>query len=143
MMLSECLKRGGPTRLLFHATGISGRVSGIRSSHSTINGTTGDAVDADQSEHALRRYPSGEERCIACRLWEAICPAQAITTEAETRPDGTRQACPVDAIVEGPNCEFSTRTHKELLNNKEKLLFNGDRWEPKLAANLQAEYLYR
>lgn len=53
------------------------------------------------------------------------------------------QACPVDAIVEGPNFEFATESHQELLYNKEKLLNNGDRWEPELAANLQKEHLYR
>lgn len=101
-------------------------------------------------------------RCIACKLCEAICPALAITIEAEPREDGSRrttrydidmtkciycgfcqEACPVDAIVEGPNFEFSTETHEELLYNKDKLLSNGDKWETEIAANLQTEFLYR
>ena len=115
-----------------------------------------------RGEHALRRYPNGEERCIACKLCEAVCPALAITIESEPRIDGSRrttrydidmtkciycglcqEACPVDAIVETSNFEFSTETREELIYTKEKLHANGDKWERAIASNIAADSEWR
>ncbi|KAG5648846.1 hypothetical protein DXG03_000195 [Asterophora parasitica] len=113
-----------------------------------------------RGEHALRRYPSGEERCIGMSLLYYIyASVHAITIESEARLDGSRkttkydidmtkciycgfcqEACPVDAIVETQNQEFSTETREELLYNKEKLLANGDRAEAEIAANLHCAF---
>ncbi|KAF2402150.1 NADH-quinone oxidoreductase [Trichodelitschia bisporula] len=115
-----------------------------------------------RGEHALRRYPSGEERCIACQLCSSICPASCIIIEAEEREDGSRrtarydidmtkciycgycqEACPTDAVVLTPNAEYATETREELMYNKEKLLANGDKWEPEMAAAMRADAPYR
>jgi len=111
--------------------------------------------------HALRRYESGEERCIACKLCEVVCPALAITIESEERDDGSRrttrydidftkciycgfcqEACPVDAIVETQDFEYATETRAELYYDKEMLLAVGDRYEKQIAENLAADARY-
>lgn len=134
-----------------------------------------------RGEHALRRYNTGEERCIACKSCEVVCPALAITIESYRLKlkesdvqspiikkflkdrDGERrrafiydldlskcifcglcqEACPVDAIVEGPNAEYSTEMHSELLYTKERLLYLGDIWEAELRLVLSRESGYR
>jgi NADH-quinone oxidoreductase subunit I len=115
-----------------------------------------------RAHHALRRYPNGEERCIACKLCEAVCPALAITIEAAQRSDGSRrttrydidmgkciycgfceEACPVDAIVESPHFEYHGEDRADLIMTKDKLLALGERMEAQIAADRALDAPYR
>ena len=161
MRISRIIKTVVMTEFI---AGLSVAVKEIFRSKKTINYPfeKGKISPRFRGEHALRRYPNGEERCIACKLCEAICPAQAIRIESKIRDDGSRkttrydidmlkciycglcqESCPVEAIVQGPNFEFATETREELYYNKKKLLGNGDRWETALAENIKADSPFR
>jgi NADH-quinone oxidoreductase subunit I len=131
-------------------------------SHAQLSGREDPAEPRFRGLHALRRYPNGEERCIACKLCEAVCPALCITIDSDVAPDGTRrttrydidlfkciycgfceEACPVDAIVETRIHEYHMENRGENIMSKDKLLGIGERYEAMIAADKAADARYR
>ena len=151
-----------PDRAAARPGGDAARNSSARTSRSSYPEEKTPQSPRFRGLHALRRYPNGEERCIACKLCEAVCPALAITIESDVAADGTRrttrydidlfkciycgfceEACPVDAIVETRIHEYHMENRGENIMTKDKLLAVGERYEAMIAADKAADARYR
>lgn len=149
-------------RELFAGLGVTGRYFFVRKFTVQYPEEKAPMSPRFRGHHALRRYPNGEERCIACKLCEVICPAMAITIESEERDDGTRrttkyeidfykcifcgfceESCPVDSIVETRHYEYFGEERGDLIMDKQQLLAMGDRFEDEIAADRAADAKYR
>lgn len=149
-------------RELFAGLGVTGRVFFRRKSTVRYPEEKIPRSPRFRGLHALRRYPNGEERCIACKLCEAVCPALAITIDSTQRADGTRrttrydidlfkciycgfceESCPVDSIVETHIHEYHFERPGEQVIQKQQLLAIGDKYEKEIAAARAADAPYR